>query len=329
MVPPFFCYLFVLEANSDRRYGLGDQRAILVLRLGLDEAHATPILENARVGREALAGRAADERAAEVDRDHADRLRVQRAGRGAQRDVEQRHDDAAVRGAEAVGELRLDRQREPRRALAERVGLDFQVLDEGNFLLVFPREVDVHTMVIPPSTAIACPVMCRPASEASSTARPFRSSSLPRRRFGVRSTIAADILSNVARVIFDGKNPGQIAFTVMPCTPHSAASWRVRPTTPCLVAVSAAVGAKRGSWPISPAIEATLTMRPHFAGIIDLLATICVSVNRPLRLTLTSLSHASSGCSSALAPQVAPALFTRMSTRPNFFRISSATGAMA
>ena len=38
-------------------------------------------------------------------------------------------------------------------------------------------------------------------------------------------------------VIFDGKKPGQMAFTVMPCTPHSAASWRVRPTRPCLVAV--------------------------------------------------------------------------------------------
>ena len=69
--------------------------------------------------------------------------------------------------------------------------------------------------------------------------------------------------------------------------------------------------------------------RPYFAGIIERLAIICVSTNMPLRLTATSLSQASSGWSSAGEPQVAPALFTRMSTLPYFFRIASATGAMA
>src|SRR5262245_61552286 len=66
-------------------------------------------------------------------------------------------------------------------------------------------------------------------------------------------------------------------------------------------------------------------MRPHFAGIIHFFATSCESTNRPVRLTFTSLSQASSGCSSAGEPQVAPALFTRMSTRPH----CSTRGGMA
>ena len=70
-------------------------------------------------------------------------------------------------------------------------------------------------------------------------------------------------------------------------------------------------------------------MRPHFAGIIDFSAMICVRTKAPLRFTFTSLSHASSGCCSAGAPQVAPALFTRMSTLPNFFSTASASGAIA
>ena len=71
----------------------------------------------------------------------------------------ERHDDAAVRGAEAVGEMALDWQREPRSALAQLVGLDPQVLQERDLLLVFAGELEVHTIVAPPSTAIACPVM--------------------------------------------------------------------------------------------------------------------------------------------------------------------------
>src|SRR5687768_18544261 len=78
----------------------------------------------------------------------------------------------------------LDRHRQPRRARAELVGLDLEVLEIRNPLLVLARKLDFHTMVAPPSTAIAWPVMWREASEASSTARPFRSSSFPSLRLG-------------------------------------------------------------------------------------------------------------------------------------------------
>src|SRR5687768_13645573 len=131
----------------------------------------------------------------------------------------------------------LDRHRQPRRARAELVGLDLEVLEIRNLLLVLARKLDFHTMVAPPSTAIAWPVMWREASEASSTTRPFRSSSLPRRLVGVDSRISSPVVPSVARVIFEGKKPGQIAFTVMPCSPHSAASARVKFTRPPLVAL--------------------------------------------------------------------------------------------
>ena len=135
-----FAPLFFLQPHPDGGDGFRHQRAVLVLRLRFDEAHATPVLEHARFGEQPRAARAADERSAQVDGDHADRVRVQRARRGAQRHVEQRHDHAAVRGAEAVGELRLDRQRQARRAFAELVGLDLEVLQERDALLVVARE---------------------------------------------------------------------------------------------------------------------------------------------------------------------------------------------
>src|SRR5947208_1812080 len=70
---------------------------------------------------------------------------------------------------------------------------------------------------------------------------------------------------------------------------------------------------KLGSVPRKPAIEAMLMMRPRCAGIIACCAVACVNANTAFKLRLMTLCHASSGCVSALAPQVVPALFTRMS----------------
>src|SRR3954469_2428939 len=109
--------------------------------------------------------------------------------------------------------------------------------NERDFLLILAGEVDVHMMVAPPSTAMAWPVIWREASDASSTARPFKSSSLPSRLVGVQSRISSPVVPSVARVILDGKNPGQIAFTLMPWLPHSAARARVKLTSPPFVAL--------------------------------------------------------------------------------------------
>src|SRR5947208_3499823 len=229
----------VLQSYSHRGNRLGHQRAVLVLRLALDEDHAAAVLQHPRLGEQPCAAAAADEGSAHVDGDHAQGIRMKRARRGAQRDVEERHDHAAVDRADAVGEMGLDRQREPRAPLAEHLGEDLEVRDEGNALLVVASEGELgvagHITLAPPSTAIACPVMWREASEASSTTSPFRSSSFPRRLVGVQSRISSPVVPSVAWVIFEGKKPGQMALTVMPCCPHSAARARVKFTRPPFV----------------------------------------------------------------------------------------------
>ena len=77
----------------------------------------------------------------------------------------------------------------------------------------------------------------REASEARKTTAPLRSSSPPSRPSGVIATTASPITSSRPWVIFDGKKPGQMAFTLMSYRPHSAASARVRFTAAPLLAL--------------------------------------------------------------------------------------------
>ena len=72
--------------------------------------------------------------------------------------------------------------------------------------------------------ASAWPVTWRDASDARNTTLPFRSSSPPNRPSGVSASTSRSMRSSVTLVIFDGKKPGQIALTLMLCSPHSAAS---------------------------------------------------------------------------------------------------------
>src|SRR6185369_10944362 len=85
-----------------------------------------------------------------------------------------------------------------------------------------------HDELCPPSTAMHCPVICRAAFDARKTATPFRSSSPPRRRSGVPLMTRSPMRSRMPFAIFVGKKPGQIAFTLMPCGPHSEARARVK-----------------------------------------------------------------------------------------------------
>src|SRR5262249_2631302 len=73
----------------------------------------------------------------------------------------------------------------------------------------------VHTTDAPPSTAMAWPVMCRAAALASSTTSPSRSRASPSWRSGVEAMTSGAILSSAPCDIFEGINPGQMAFTVM------------------------------------------------------------------------------------------------------------------
>src|SRR3990172_13115294 len=86
----------------------------------------------------------------------------------------------------------------------------------------------------PPSTGITVPVMKSEASEASSTVRPFRSFSLPRRLSGVCSRMYFPALSIIPWDILLGNTPGAIAFTWMLYLPHSHASDFVKLMTPAL-----------------------------------------------------------------------------------------------
>src|SRR5204862_2762249 len=98
--------------------------------------------------------------------------------------------------------------------------------------------------------------------------------------------------------------------------PHSAASARVKLINPPLLVLYAIVPMP-GGLPASPAMEAIFTILPARLGIIERLPTSCVRKNVAFRLRLMTLFQPSAGYSSAGAPHVAPALFTRMSTAPN------------
>src|SRR5512134_63863 len=109
--------------------------------------------------------------------------------------------------------------------------------------------------------------------------------------------------------------------------PHSVASARVKFTSAPLLVLYAMVDIVPGGLPNSPAIEATLITRPERRGTIEARPIACVSRNTARMFRFITLSHASGGCSSAGAPQVAPALLTRMSTWPRRAIDSSARRA--
>ena len=68
---------------------------------------------------------------------------------------------------------------------------------------------------------------------------------------------------------------------------------------------------------------------PERRGTIDRRPTSWQTTNIAVKLRLMTFCQASSGWSSVVAPQVAPALFTRMSMRPSAAIACSTIGAMA
>src|SRR5258708_28925229 len=63
----------------------------------------------------------------------------------------------------------------------------------------------------------------------------------------------------------------------------------------------------------SAAVEAMTMMLPERCGMKQRLATAWLSANTLDAFSVMTLFHASRGCSSAFAPQLAPALLTRIS----------------
>src|SRR6266851_305114 len=144
-------------------------------------------------------------------------MTICRPRRRAHRDIEQGKKNATVREFPAVGQFVANLNRHHGTSLLPVLGAGTQQLEKRNFATEEP-----------PSTTMYCPVMCRDASEARSAIVPFRSSGPPNRRSGVAATILSSIFSSNPRVIFEGKNPGQMAFTLMLYWPHSAANARVK-----------------------------------------------------------------------------------------------------
>ena len=87
----------------------------------------------------------------------------------------------------------------------------------GHSLLEMSEPSGATNALTPPSTATYWPVMCLPASDASSTLRPLRSSSSPRRLSGAWArSLSSPSACSRPLVILLGKKPGQMALTRMP-----------------------------------------------------------------------------------------------------------------
>ena len=113
--------------------------------------------------------------------------------------------------------------------------------------------------------------------------------------------------------------------TVMLCSARVAARARVKLTTAPLLVLYGSVGITAGSLPRKPATEAMLMMRPPCWRSIMCKPTARLTKYVPSTLTWITRSQASNGISANGAPHVAPALFTRMSTRSSWVLASRAS----
>src|SRR5215472_312483 len=120
-----------------------------------------------------------------------------------------------------------------------------------------------------------------------------------------------------------GNHPGAMAFTWMSCCAHLQARSLVNAITPPLLAWYP-MACNSADAPPKPAIEAILITLPDLWAVIAL-PTAWQNRKVPVRLVERTLSHWASVISSTGAPQEAPALLTRISTRPNFASVASTT----
>src|SRR5579859_6492381 len=100
-------------------------------------------------------------------------------------------------------------------------------------------------------------------------------------------------LSSKPADIFDGKNPGQIALTLMLYLPHSAASARVKLIAAALEVLYAIVFMPGGE-PFNPATDAMLIILPARRGIMLRLPTSRATKNGAWTFRFITLCHASS-----------------------------------
>src|SRR5579872_1867247 len=142
------------------------------------------------------------------------------------------------------------------------------------------------------------------------------SSGWPSRPNGVASTISTPPRASSPSVMRVRKKLGASAFTRMPNRPYFTARSRVSAISAPLLALYPDAFTISGAKPTSPITDAMLMTFPYPR---DFIAGRAARVTRKTPTTFVSNTcrQRSSGISSNGAPQLTPALFTRMSTPPN------------
>src|ERR1700726_2411043 len=110
-----------------------DESAALIAHLALAKGHGRRAMKGMTARGEAAASEPRlHEARLHLDRDAATGARVERATGNGHRDVEQGHDDAAVRDVPAIEVARLQLQRDRRAPCLGREKLNAQIVDERN-----------------------------------------------------------------------------------------------------------------------------------------------------------------------------------------------------
>ena len=104
--------------------------------------------------------------------------------------------------------------------------------------LSIKKSPSYYQIVTPPSTIIACPVTKDEAGAARKRSAVRNSPGLPIRLIGITPETASRIGPGANATLLAGlkKGPGQIEFTVTPCSPEAAAKYFDSPRSACLLA---------------------------------------------------------------------------------------------
>jgi len=151
------------------------------------------------------------------------------------------------------------------------------------------------------------------------------SSGRPIRPSGEAAAICSPCWASVAAIILDSNGPGATALTVMCRGPSSRARTRVSWCSPALLAEYEYVPY---SGTRSPSMLPTLITRAGSSAVAAASSNgrnARVRKNGVLRFRSRTLSQAEAGNSSSGAPQLVPALLTRMWTRSSNRPTSSAS----
>ena len=170
----------------------------------------------------------------------------------------------------------------------------------------------------PPSMTNSPPVEYDASSDARKSARRATSIGVPTRGIGRWASGLAPAASSPARAISVSIAPGWIEFTRIASGASSSAAAFVMPRMANLLATYDMMPAPG----VMPFIDEMLTIDPPPPSPING-AVVFMPSQHPIWLTLMTAWYSSSDTSSIMPKRMIPALFTRMSSRPNRARAVS------